>query len=186
MDVTGETELVNGCINGDRKYQELLYLKYCRKMMGVCYRYSRNREEAEDLLQDSFIKVFSRLKQFRHEGSLEGWIRRIVLTTIFDSFRKKTIMTVLSDYEHEELSDPAEFMSGFDFNQLVEAIRELSPGYRAVFNMFAIEGYTHKEIGAALGISPGTSKSQYAAARRVLQKKLKKELINQTKVRTKS
>jgi len=126
------------------------------------------------LLQEAFIRIFGRLHQFRHEGSLEGWIRRIVLSTIYDQFRKKSIMIVLSgDDSHEELSEPAEFISRFDFDQLVEAIRGLSPGYRAVFNMFAVEGYSHKEIGEILGISAGTSKSQYSAARRALQKKLK-------------
>ena len=143
-------------------------------MMGVCYRYSKSREEAEDHLQDAFIRVFEKLYQFRYEGSLEGWIRRIVLSTIFDSYKKKSIMIVLSDHEESyALSDPADFISEFDFGQLIEAIRSLSPGYRAVFNMFAVEGYTHKEIGEILGIAPGTSKSQYAAARRALQKKLK-------------
>ena len=176
MEISNEEELVKGCIKGNRRYQELLYLKFCRKMMGVCFRYSKNKEEAEDLLQDAFIRVFTRLHQFRYEGSLEGWIRRVVLSTIFDSFRKKTLMVVLSDYEiSDEVSDTSDFMADadIDFEQLVNAIRELSPGYRTVFNMYAIEGYTHKEIGAILGISTGTSKSQYSAARRVLQKKLK-------------
>jgi RNA polymerase sigma-70 factor (ECF subfamily) len=169
-----EEELVKGCIDGDRRYQELLYLRFCRKMMGVCFRYSKNREEAEDHLQDAFIKVFSRLKQFRFEGSLEGWIRRIVLSTIFDNFRKRTVMLVLNDYDvREESTETDEFLSDVDMDQLVNAIRDLSPGYRAVFNMFAVEGYTHKEISALLGISVGTSKSQYSAARRALQKRLK-------------
>jgi RNA polymerase sigma factor (sigma-70 family) len=168
-----EEELVKGCLDGDKRYQELLYLKFCRKMMGVCFRYSKSREEAEDLLQDAFIKVYSRLNQFRFEGSLEGWIRRIVLSTIFDSFRKKTVMLVLTDnYAGDEDVSEDNFFSEVDFDQLLNAIRELSPGYRMVFNMFAVEGYSHKEIANQLGISVGTSKSQYSAARRALQKKL--------------
>ncbi len=140
--------------------------------MGVCSRYTKTKEEAEDILQDAFIKVFAKLNQYRFEGSLEGWIRRVVLSTIFDSFRKKTFLIVLTDQIAEEEPEEDDFMSEIDFDKLVTAIRELSPGYRTVFNMYAVEGYTHKEIGEMLGISDGTSKSQYAAARRALQKKL--------------
>ncbi len=173
MTASGEEELVKGCINGDRKYQELLYLKFSRKMMGICYRYSNKKEDAEDLLQDAFIKVYSRLHQFRQEGSLEGWIRKIVLSTIYDSFRKKRFLVVLSDINSaEETEEAPDLFPEVDFEQLIEAIRNLSPGYRTVFNMYAVEGYTHKEIANLLGISTGTSKSQYSAARKSLQKKL--------------
>jgi RNA polymerase sigma factor (sigma-70 family) len=174
MEISGEEELVKGCVKGNRRYQELLYLKFCRKMMGVCYRYSRSKEESEDLLQEAFIRVFSRLHQFRHEGSLEGWIRKVVLSTIYDNFRKKSFLIVLSDFDsYEETPVTNDFMEEVDFEELVNAIKELSPGYRTVFNMYAVEGYTHKEIGTILGISPGTSKSQYSNARRILQNKLK-------------
>jgi RNA polymerase sigma factor (sigma-70 family) len=173
MSVEGDEELLKGCINGDRKYQELLYLKYSRKMMGICYRYTNKKEDAEDLLQDAFIKIFSRLHQFRREGSFEGWIRKIVLSTIYDSFRKKTFLVVLSENNiTEELEEESELFPEVDFQHLIEAIRELSPGYRTVFNMRAVEGYTHKEIALMLGISTGTSKSQFFAARKALQKKL--------------
>jgi RNA polymerase sigma factor (sigma-70 family) len=174
MEISGEEELVKGCVKGNRRYQELLYLKFCRKMMGVCYRYSRSKEESEDLLQEAFIRVFSRLHQFRHEGSLEGWIRKVVLSTIYDNFRKKNYMIVLSSFDsYEETVDTSDFMSEVDFEELVNTIKELSPGYRTVFNMYAVEGYTHREIASILGISVGTSKSQYSAARRILQNKLK-------------
>lgn len=174
MGVSGDAELVKGCIDGNRKYQELLYLKFCKKMMGVCYRYTQNKEEAEDILQDAFIKVYSKLHQFRNEGSLEGWIRRVVLSTIYDSFRKKSFLVVLTENNlREEPEEAEDFINEADFDQLVEAIRNLSPGYRTVFNMYAVEGYAHKEIAGILGISIGTSKSQYSAARRILQKKLK-------------
>ena len=174
MEISGEEELVKGCIKGNRRYQELLYLKFCRKMMGVCYRYSRSKEESEDILQEAFIRVFSRLHQFRFEGSLEGWIRKVVLSTVYDNFRKKNFLIVLSDfYSYEEIPVTSDFMSEVDFEELVNAIKELSPGYRTVFNMYAVEGYTHKEIASILGISTGTSKSQYFNARRILQNKLK-------------
>jgi RNA polymerase sigma-70 factor (ECF subfamily) len=169
-----EEELVKGCVRGNRRDQELLYLKFSRKMMGVCLRYTKNKEEAEDLLQDAFIRVFSKLNQFRFEGSLEGWIRRVVLSTVFDHLRKHTFLVVISENEiAEEPEENEEWFSDVDLDRLVKAIQELSPGYRAVFNMFAVEGYSHKEIASILGISVGTSKSQYSAARRALQKKLK-------------
>jgi RNA polymerase sigma-70 factor (ECF subfamily) len=172
--VTSEEEMINGCVKGNRRCQELLYLKFSRKMMGVCFRYTRAQEEAEDVLQESFIRIFKKIDQFRFEGSLEGWIRRVVLNTVFDHLRKQNIMIALSDInEYEELETGEDLFPDVDLDLLINAIRELSPGYRAVFNMFAIEGYSHKEISAILGISVGTSKSQYAAARRVLQKKLK-------------
>ena len=182
-----EEELVKGCIKGDRRYQELLYMKFCRKMMGVCFRYSRSKEEAEDLLQDAFIKVFSKLDQFRFEGSLEGWIRRIVLSTIYDSFRKKTFLVVLSENEiPDEAANNDDFLSDVDFDQLVEAIRQLSPGYRTVFNMYAVEGYTHKEIADMLGISEGTSKSQLSRAKVILQDMVKKFIDQNREIRSRS
>jgi RNA polymerase sigma-70 factor (ECF subfamily) len=172
---SGEADLVKGCLKGDRRYQELLYLKYCKKMMGVCYRYSKSKEEAEDVLQDAFIRIYSKLHQYRNEGSLEGWIRRIVLSTIYDSFRKKNHLLVLNDMsDYEETAEEPDFLDQVDVEELIQAIRELSPGYRTVFNMYAVEGYTHKEIAAHLGISAGTSKSQYSGARRILQNKLTK------------
>jgi RNA polymerase sigma-70 factor (ECF subfamily) len=172
---SGEADLVKGCLKGDRSYQELLYLKYCKKMMGVCIRYSKSKEEAEDILQDAFIRIYSKLHQYRNEGSLEGWIRRIVLSTIYDSFRKKNHLLVLNDMsDYEENVEETDFMDHVDMEELIQAIRELSPGYRTVFNMFAVEGYTHKEIASNLGISVGTSKSQYSGARRILQNKLMK------------
>ena len=172
--MTSEQDLVKGCVDGNRRYQELLYLKFCRKMMGICFRYSKSREEAEDLLQDAFIRIFSKLHQFRNEGSLEGWIRRIVLSTIYDNFRKKNHLLVLSEWvENAAALEDNSQLEDTDFEELIVAIRELSPGYRTVFNMYAIEGYTHKEIAARLGISEGTSKSQYSGARRILQQKLK-------------
>lgn len=174
MGLPEDQELIKGCIKGNRRYQELLYLKYCRKMMGVCCRYTNIKEEAEDLLQDAFIRIFSRLHQFRFEGSLEGWIRKVVLSTIFDHLRKKTFLVALTDEMNiEEPGEDDEFISKVECEELVTAIRQLSPGYRAVFNMYAVEGYTHREIGELLGISTGTSKSQYSAARRTLQKRLK-------------
>ncbi len=168
-----EKELVSECLKSNRRCQELLYLKFSRKMMGVCIRYTRSKADAEDMLQESFIKVFSKLSQYRFEGSLEGWIRKIVLSTVLNYLRKQnyqfqSIEEDLADTIEEE-DDQFEHV---ELEKLVKAIRELSPGFRAVFNLHVIDGYTHKEIAEILGISPGTSKSQLYAAKLALQKKL--------------
>jgi RNA polymerase sigma factor (sigma-70 family) len=174
MSGNSDEDLVKGCIKGDRRYQELLYLKFSRKMMGVCYRYTKSQQEAEDLLQESFIRIYKKINQYRSEGSLEGWIRKVVLSTVFDFLRKQNLMIAMTNIEtnvEEVVTD--DLFPETDLELLVQTIRDLSPGYRAVFNLYVIEGYTHKEIGKILGISDGTSKSQYAMARRVLQGKLK-------------
>ena len=170
-----EKKLVKGCLRGDPIYQEMLYRKYAGKMFGVCLRYSKESDTARDLLQDSFIKVFQRLDQFRMEGSLEGWIRTIVVRTALSHFRGYTQMEVVSDI-HEQLpaSDVNEIISDMSAKDLVEEIRQLPHGYRTIFNLYAIEGYTHREISEILEISEGTSKSQLARARALLKKRLSK------------
>jgi len=142
-------------------------------MGGVCFRYAKNKEEAEDFLQDAFIRIFKNLHQFKAKGSLEGWIRRIVINTIMESMRKKSLMFKVVDLEEagNELQ-PDNFLSQVSVDELVSMIRELSPGCRAVFNLFAIEGYTHQEISELLGIRVGTSKSHYFNARRLLREKI--------------
>ena len=146
-------------------------------MMGVCLRYAKNKEEAEDFLQEGFVKVFTQLKSFKGKGALEGWIRRIIVNTIIDGLRKKSLMFKVVDIE--EANDEAradDLMSEVSIHDLVKMIQELAPGYRAVFNLFAVEGYSHKEIAAQLGISEGTSKSQFAMARKVLKEKISEQL----------
>jgi len=142
-------------------------------MGGVCYRYAKNKEEAEDFLQDAFIKIFKNLQQFKAKGSLEGWIRRIVINTIMENMRKKSLMFKVVDLEeagNETLPD--NFLSQVSIDELAAMIRELSPGCRAVFNLFAIEGYSHQEIADMLGIRTGTSKSHYFTARKILREKI--------------
>lgn len=173
MNEVNEEKMLKECIAGNRHYQELFYQKYCRKMGGVCFRYAKNKEEAEDFLQDAFIRIFKNLHQFKAKGSLEGWIRRIVINTIMESMRKKSLMFKVVDLEEagNELQ-PDNFLSQVSVDELVSMIRELSPGCRAVFNLFAIEGYTHQEISELLGIRVGTSKSHYFNARRLLREKI--------------
>ena len=142
-------------------------------MMTVCRRYGRHKLEAEDILQDSFIKVYKALHQFKFEGSLEGWIRRIVVTTAIKSVRKKSFTNELYDVEldYEEVSSPLA-LSNLNEEELLRYISELPDGYRYIFNMYAIEGYSHKEIADNLGIKESTSRSQLTKARKMLQKRI--------------
>jgi RNA polymerase sigma factor (sigma-70 family) len=165
-----EEQLVSGCIKAEPAAQEQLYKRFSRKMFGVCLRYTSSREEAEDLLQEAFVTVFGKLSSFKNEGSLEGWIRRIVVNTVLQSFRKQRIALV----ETEELPEAAapEGMS-METKELLMLIQSLPTGYRTVFNLYAIEGYTHLEIANMLGINENTSKSQYSRARAQLMNTLR-------------
>jgi RNA polymerase sigma factor (sigma-70 family) len=184
MDVMNEKEiqqLVRGCLDGNRQHQEVLYATYSRRMFGVCMRYARNREEAEDFLQDAFVKVFVHLHQFKSTGSFEGWIRKIVIRTIMENLRKKSLMFKVVDVEEAEDEGGREpFPESVSLGELVTLIQDLSPGCRAVFNLYAIEGYSHAEIAALLGIRTGTSKSHYSTARKILRERIQsmnKEII---------
>jgi len=170
-----EQELIDGCRRGDRSFQHALYERYCRKMLVVCLRYSKTTAEAEDILQEGFVKVFHALKDFRQESKLETWITRIMVNTALNSQRKKLYLYPMVDVEEMDLPEDEVSISGIHFSQLLEMIQSLPQGCQVVFNLFAIEGYNHKEIGEMLGISEGTSKSQYARARSLLQAKLLKE-----------
>ncbi|MCM5529279.1 RNA polymerase sigma factor [Parasegetibacter sp. NRK P23] len=140
-------------------------------MYGVCLRYTSDQEEAQDILQEGFIKVFRNLEKFRQEGSFEGWIRRIVINTAIEHFRRRKHLQPVT--EKEEAAIEATEESALDRlaeKDIIALVRQLSPGYRAVFNLYVIEGYGHKEIAEMLGISEGTSKSQLARAKAVLQR----------------
>jgi RNA polymerase sigma-70 factor (ECF subfamily) len=167
-----EQELIKGCANGNKVLQKALYDRYCRKMMATCLRYARSTQEAEDILQEGFIKIFSNIKSFRAEAKLETWITRIMINTALNSLRQKLYMDV-NDLQIPE----AEGMNLSDFNlaELIAIVQSLPDGCRVVFNLFAIEGYGHKEIAQMLGISEGTSKSQYNRAKVLLRAKLIQE-----------
>lgn len=166
--------LVNECAKGNSKAQRALFDKFAPKMMAVCQRYLRNSQEAEDVLQDGFVKVFQKIVDFKMEGSLEGWIRRIVVNTALDTIRKNK--KLLDDVQIEEVQYKVPFtdhqFDGMDLAQLMKLIDEMPDGYRIVFNMFAIEGYSHKEIADTLGVTENTSKSQYSRARAFLRNQL--------------
>jgi len=185
-----ESELKNivvGCVNNQRKEQQILYKMFYGKMLAICLRYTKNMDQAKDILQDSYIKVFSKIGQYNHNGSLEGWIRRIVVNTAIDYFRKskKDFILLGSD---ELLANMAEtpieedenVMYDFSPDDIIEAMHKLSNAYRVVFNLYVYENLQHKEIAKKLGISEGTSKSNYSKAK----KNLKKILLNQKKSNT--
>lgn len=165
-----ETELIEGCMKEDRRFQKELYDRYASKMMAVCYRYCKNREEAQDVLHEGFIKAIKNLHKFEGKGSFEGWVRRIMVNTALESFRKNKHLAVVEDIEnaseHQVESKALDTMSA---NELLHLISMLPAGFKIVFNLYAIEGFSHKEISDQLGISVGTSKSQLSRARVALQ-----------------
>ena len=147
-----------------------LYQRFAPKMYGVCLRYAGKAEEAEDILQEGFIKVFNKMSSYRGDGSFEGWIRRIFVNTAIEHFRKKTYLQPIT--ETEEATVEGKYLSVLDNlaeKDIIQLVQQLSPGYRTVFNMYVIEGYTHRQIAEALNISEGTSKSQLSRAKMILQ-----------------
>jgi RNA polymerase sigma factor (sigma-70 family) len=172
-----EAELINGCKKGDKKAQKTLYDKYAAKMLGVCIRYFRNIDEAEDALQEGFIKVFNNIDKFRNEGSFEGWIRRIIVNTSLNYYKSNLKHYFGVDYDEiqEVIEDDKLQYDNLSVEYLLKIIHNLPEGYRLVFNLYEIEGYSHKEIAEMLGVSINTSKSQLMKAKRSLQKVLVKK-----------
>ncbi len=167
--------------------QEELYRRYSPKMYAVCLRYAGNAEEAEDILQEGFIKVFKKLNSFRSEGSFEGWVRRIFVNTAIEHFRRKRYLMPVT--EKEENTIEGKYLSVLDdlaARDIMALVQDLSPGYRTVFNLYVVEGYTHKEIADMMGISEGTSKSQLSRAKVILQDMVKQFIDQQRGTRTKS
>lgn len=175
-----EEQLVKKCLEKDALAQKQLFEHYSRRMMGVCLRYSQDGDEAQDVLQMGFIKVFEKLDMYNFKGSLEGWIRKIIVNTALDNIRrnKKFLNDVEMDKVDYQLHNHNEnAIDSLSAQDLLKVIQEMPPGFRTVFNMFAIEGYSHKEIAEELNISVNTSKSQYSRARAHLQKTLIEENI---------
>ncbi|MFC3200145.1 RNA polymerase sigma factor [Parapedobacter deserti] len=166
--------LYEGCKAGSRQAQEKLYRAMASKMLGVCMRYARSTFEAEDILQTGFIKVFSSMESYRGEGSFEGWIRRIIVNTAIEMYRKnmRSMQPVELENAHEGMQE-AFSMDAMECEDLLRIIQALPDGYRIVFNMYALEGFSHKEIAEALRISEGASKSQLSRARTWLKEKIK-------------
>jgi RNA polymerase sigma factor (sigma-70 family) len=181
-----ESDLIHGCIEGNRRMQEELYRRFSAGMYAVCLRYAATSDEAQDILQEGFIKIFKKLDTFRGEGSFEGWIRRIFVNTAIEHFRRKKYLQPVTEREENTLE--GNYLSVLDElaeRDIMELIQQLSPGYRTVFNMYVVEGYTHKEIGDLMGISEGTSKSQLSRAKVILQEMVKQHLEEKRNARIK-
>ena len=171
-----ENELIDMCLKQNPRAQKTLFDKYAPKMFSVSLRYMKNTELAEDVLQEGFVKVFLKLKEFKREGSFEGWIRRIIVNTSLDAIRKNAKTKFdqpIDDVSYKlEYKDPAS--SSLETQDLLNLVKNMPSGYRVVFNMFAIEGYSHKEIAEKLNVTENTSKSQYLRARAYLRDRLEK------------
>jgi RNA polymerase sigma factor (sigma-70 family) len=182
-----EELMLAGCLSNNTAAQEELYNRFSPRMLGVCYRFAKNREDAEDMLQEGFIKVFTQMHQYRNEGALEGWIRRIVVHTCINVLKKNKKFTDNVDIIHAGSVHVREEMipSIMQAKQVVECIRMLPLGYRTVLNLYAIEGYSHKEIANLLDIEESTSRSQYTRAKAMLEDILvKKRIIQKPREKT--
>jgi RNA polymerase sigma factor (sigma-70 family) len=171
-----DTELIKGCIKEDTTCQRSLFTRYAGSLLGVCNRYARSKEDAEDILQDAFIKIFNKINQYKGDGSFEGWMRRVVVNT---ALKKYTLNRYSKEVSVEEIKENTDIDINDvpSFNHLTEKellliINRLPDGYRLVFNLYVIEGYQHDEIAEILGIQPGTSRSQLVKARNLLQKEI--------------
>lgn len=172
-----DEQIIAGCIEGDRKFQELLYKRFANKMYPICLRYAGETNLAQDILQEGFIKIFRFIGQFKHNGSFEGWIRRIFVNVSLEALRKRSTMYVVQETELNHVEQHGS--NGLDTLQeedILELVASLSDGYRTVFNLYVIEGFSHKEIAEMLNINEGTSKSQLARAKMILQKKIETKM----------
>lgn len=170
-------ELIHSCKKGKRQAQAELYRKYSGILFGMCLKYSRNRTEAEDNLHDSFMTIFNKIDQYKFNGSFEGWIKRITVNTVLQKYRKEQYLDVVSENIGEEVNIDAE-TADISLSALLGYIQELPNKYRLTFNLYVLDGYSHKEISEMLGTSTGTSKSNLARAKMILREKIEKENIN--------
>jgi len=168
-----ETELIQGCVRGNRDCQQVIFRKYAGKMLALALRYAKHQMEAEDIVQEAFIRVFDHMHTFEHKGSFEGWIKRIVINVALKNFSRKRFsqeqIGIDQDFD-APVEAPADLLMGVQ--EILDMVKELPDGYRVVFNLYAIEGYNHKEIADMLGIQESTSRSQLVKARKLLQQKL--------------
>jgi RNA polymerase sigma factor (sigma-70 family) len=187
MVIMTEEAILQGCLKNDAIAQRELYNRYSPKMLAVCYRFAHKREDAEDMLQEGFIKVFSQIHTFQNKGAFEGWVRRIIVHTCINNLKKNKRFNESVDLMHagsiqvREESVPSIVQA----KQVVECIRMLPLGYRTVLNLYAIEGYSHKEIGEMLDIEESTSRSQYTRAKQMLEDILiRKKILQKPKEKT--
>lgn len=169
-----EAELVVGCKREDPIFQRALYQRYYRLMFGVCLRYTDNQEDAQDILQEGFIKVFKHIHTFRGQGSFEGWIRRIMVHTSIEHYRRNSRYFMVDIKEAGPMEFDSEALAEMGREEILGLVQNLPVGYRTVFNLYVIEGYTHQEISLMLNISTGTSKSQLSRAKKLLQSQIRR------------
>jgi len=166
-------ELIEKCKKGDRRAQEQLYRQYSNILFGICLKYSRNKSEAEDSLHDSFMTIYEKIGQYKSKGSFEGWIKRITVNTVLQKYRKEEYLKVVSDNVEEEVEVETGY-ADIGLQTLLKYIQELPNKYRLTFNLYVLDGFTHKEISSMLGTSTGTSKSNLARARMILKERIEK------------
>jgi RNA polymerase sigma factor (sigma-70 family) len=170
-----DEELIRGCIREDATCQREVFNRYASRMLGVCHRYARTSADAEDILQDAFIKVFNKIHQFKFEGSFEGWIRRIIVNTALKKYSLRRYEKEVVGYEVKDKDEGGMEPSAYAHltqKEILELINNLPDGYRLIFNLYVVEGFQHEEIAEMLGIQPGTSRSQLVKARTMLQKQI--------------
>ncbi len=172
-----DRQIIELCAKHDRKAQQVLYDKYSRLLLGVCLRYATDKAEAEDILQDSFLKIFYSIKDFKGSGSFTGWLRKVAVNTAITHYHKHLKFRYHVDIDEYITTETGVMSFEEDFftsDELYKVLNELPEGYRMVFNLYAVEGYKHKEIAELLGIDTNTSKSQYSRAKAVIRDKLEK------------
>ena len=177
-----EKQIIQECIDGKRLSQKCLYTHFAGKMLGVCMRYAKDRAEAEDILQEGFIKIFNNISKFKHEGSFEGWVRRIMIFTAINWFkhRSRKFQEDLDTFGYDAPFED-DIVGKIAAKEIIALVQQMPDGYRMVFNLYAIEGYTHREIAEMMGIAEGTSKSQYSRAKQFMQLALAKhyQILNE-------
>ena len=180
--VTQISELIQGCINGERHSQSRLYEALAPRMFVVCLRYARSREEAEEVLQEGFMRVFEYIRQYKFTGSFEGWVRKIMVNCALSKYRSKSqlhaVVNIDVDNTNFDQADREDILSKISVKELISMVQQLPPGYRVVFNLYVFEGMKHREIAAHLNISEGTSKSNLSDARAILQKNIANSLLS--------
>jgi RNA polymerase sigma factor (sigma-70 family) len=172
-----DQKIIELCAKHDRKAQQVLYDTYSRLLLGVCLRYARDKAEAEDILQDSFLKIFFNIQEFKGSGSFIGWLRKVTVNTAITHYHKNLKFRYHMEIEEFESVETGVISFEEDFytsDELFKVLNELPAGYRMIFNLYAVEGYKHKEIAEMLGIDTNTSKSQYSRAKAVIRDKLEK------------
>ena len=179
-------KLIEKCKQGDLKSQSEVYQLFAGKLFALCLKYSKNYQEAQDNLQDGFITIFKKMHQYQFKGSFEGWLKRIVVNTALQKYREKNVLNLISDEVSDEISDeiPDEVdETTLSLDYLLRIIQELPNRYRLVFNMYVLDGYSHREIAEMLEISEGTSKSNLSRARQILKRKVEQNVLDEKKIK---